>query len=417
MPEFRRENVVRSPGSPIRTLVVACALSTVLLSTGCGDDGPGAAGGGVVLQPAGVRGPDPFTPSTDIPSPQPSPVPSPPRRQAAVAAPRSVSGTTPGLYAGTPRTGSCDVRRQIGHLTADPARAGAFAAVEGVAPRDLPGYLRGLTPVVLRADTRVGNHGYKDGRATGYQAVLQAGTAVLVDTRGVPRVRCACGNPLLPPAGSGPAAVTEGTSWSGYRPAEVVVVTPAPRAVTGITIVDIAGRTWIERRCGHDTRHDRSVPPPAWATRPPAPSDPASPGTPVPLTSVAGTPSPSPSPSPGTSRPYPRDLVAPPDSSVPSAAQAGCAAPTVTVTPGAARPAASPAATGCPSAAATSAPPPAEPPSPPGTGTAPGDETSGDVGPEAVPDSPDVPDGGGLIPDDRAGTESVSGGPADVFDG
>ncbi|GHF01088.1 hypothetical protein GCM10018785_74850 [Streptomyces longispororuber] len=63
----------------------------------------------------------------------------------------------------------------------------------------MPAYLRGLTPVVPRADTRVTGHGCRDGRATGHQAVLQARTAVLVDDRGLPRVRCACGNPLLPP--------------------------------------------------------------------------------------------------------------------------------------------------------------------------------------------------------------------------
>ena len=58
-----------------------------------------------------------------------------------------------------------------------------------------PGYLRGLTSVVLRADTQVTNHGFRDARVTGFQSVLQAGTAVLVDNRGVPRVRCACGSP------------------------------------------------------------------------------------------------------------------------------------------------------------------------------------------------------------------------------
>ncbi|MGH3907098.1 MAG: DUF6777 domain-containing protein, partial [Pseudonocardiaceae bacterium] len=42
-------------------------------------------------------------------------------------------------------------------------------------------------------DTRVTNHGYRDGKATDRQAVLQAGTAVLVDEKGRPRVKCGCG--------------------------------------------------------------------------------------------------------------------------------------------------------------------------------------------------------------------------------
>ncbi|WP_157874919.1 hypothetical protein [Streptomyces resistomycificus] len=43
-------------------------------------------------------------------------------------------------------------------------------------------------------------------------------------------------------------------------------------------------------------------------------------------------------------------------------------------------------------------------------------DATDEVGPEAVPDTPDLPDGGGLIPDDPAGTDSVFGSPTDVFD-
>ena len=43
------------------------------------------------------------------------------------------------------------------------------------------------------------NHSFVGGRAVGYQAILQAGTAVLVDSSGRPVVRCRCGNPLLEP--------------------------------------------------------------------------------------------------------------------------------------------------------------------------------------------------------------------------
>ena len=67
--------------------------------------------------------------------------------------------------------------------------------------RDLPPeqvgpFLGSLTPVTLRTDTAVTNHGFRDGSATAFQSVLQAGTGVLVDAQGLPRVRCYCGNPL-----------------------------------------------------------------------------------------------------------------------------------------------------------------------------------------------------------------------------
>ncbi|PNG17556.1 DUF6777 domain-containing protein, partial [Streptomyces cahuitamycinicus] len=269
--------------TPTGTFVLACVLSTALLLSGCGgstvnggtthlgDDA--ATGGELLLQPAADPGPDPFTDSTALTAATPSPAPRTPggtgRAFTDAGGPRSLSGGTPGLYGGTERTGSCDIGRQIGHLTRDPARGRAFAQVAGIALASVPDHVRALTPVVLRADTRVTGHGYRAGRTTRYQSVLQAGTAVLVDDHGLPRLRCACGNPLRPPTARHGTPVTRGTPWPGYRPGGVIVVTPAPRAVTGFTIIDTAFRTWIERRTGHDVRHDRALPPPAWVTPPP----------------------------------------------------------------------------------------------------------------------------------------------------
>jgi hypothetical protein len=42
----------------------------------------------------------------------------------------------------------------------------------------------------------VTNHAFLNGRVIAYQAILQAGTAVLVDKYGRPVARCRCGNPL-----------------------------------------------------------------------------------------------------------------------------------------------------------------------------------------------------------------------------
>lgn len=62
--------------------------------------------------------------------------------------------------------------------------------------------VRSGSPAVAerRADTRVTNHGFADGRATEIQSILQAGTAVFVDDTGLPVVKCSCGNPLGRPA-------------------------------------------------------------------------------------------------------------------------------------------------------------------------------------------------------------------------
>jgi len=109
------------------------------------------------------------------------------------------SGGTPGLYGGTLHNAECDRTSMIQFLRANPDKASAWAQVEKISVNDIPGYINQLTPVILRADTTVTNHGFKDGQANPLQSVLQTGTAVLVDPYGVPRARCYCGNPLGPP--------------------------------------------------------------------------------------------------------------------------------------------------------------------------------------------------------------------------
>jgi len=91
--------------------------------------------------------------------------------------------------------------------------------------------------VVLRYDTRVTNHGFANGVATPYQSVLQAGTAVLVDRFGVPRARCYCGNPLLPPIPQSTPHYT-GDTWPRWSPTTIIVVVPPG---TPVTILTLAG--------------------------------------------------------------------------------------------------------------------------------------------------------------------------------
>jgi hypothetical protein len=446
---LRRENLVRTSTGTIAT---ACALSAALLVAGCGGDGGKntKSSGEVFLQPVAAQGPDPFTDSTaTAPSapprvtrtPQSTPArPTPVRTTSpAPGRMRSVSGATPGLYGGTARTGSCDVERQITYLTRDQAKARAFAQAEGISQGAIPGYLRGLTSVVLRADTQVTNHGYRDAQVTGFQSVLQAGTAVLVDNRGVPRVRCACGNPLKAGAANQGALGDNGRPWSGFRPAEVIVVTPAPQVITNITIINIVDNTWIERPLGHrGPHHDHVVPPPTHVTPAPTPTPSRTSPSPRPHDSGSsaspGGTSPSPSSSTGASL-SPSQSSSPSDSPTPEGSATDCTAPTVTVTPGAtgdttAQPP-SPGPTDCPTATVTATPTT----SPPGTtltpsqrGTTPGagtpttaapepsQDSADEIGPPTVPETPDLPDGGGLIPEDTT-TGSIFDSPTNVFDG
>ena len=110
----------------------------------------------------------------------------------------SVNGSEEGLYGGTLNACAVDREKLVGFLTTNPTRHEHGPACS-VVTDEIPAYVRNLTPTVLLYDTRVTNHGFANGRATAFQSVLQAGTAVLVDGRGNPVVRCRCGNPLTEP--------------------------------------------------------------------------------------------------------------------------------------------------------------------------------------------------------------------------
>lgn len=101
---------------------------------------------------------------------------------------------------------------------------------------EIPAYIAQLTSIILVSDTRVTNHGYENGVATPLQYVLQAGTAVLVDRYGVPRARCFCGNPLLPPAPVQGTPTYVGNAWPGFDPTRVIVVVQNPTPVDSFEI-------------------------------------------------------------------------------------------------------------------------------------------------------------------------------------
>ncbi|WP_405539986.1 hypothetical protein OG787_49095 [Streptomyces sp. NBC_00075] len=336
----------------VTSVVAAVALIVVLTRSDGGSGGTSdQAGGEVFLQAADTSGPDPFTESTakDSSAP-PATTPTATVSETATAnVVRRVDGGAAGLYGGTRKVASCDVEKQIQALRAAPAKNSAFASVLGLQPARVPGYLRSLTPVQLRMDTRVTNHGYRDSAATTYQAVLQTGTAVLVDDRGRPRVRCACGNPLTDPVRQS-AARPRGDAWPSYRTSNVVYVAPAVTVVNIFVVYDPDRRDWFHRHPGDTGGKDRKTDPPV---KDPTPS-------------VSSSESSS-TPSQGSSEPSSPDSSAPESSKssestseapglLPQRSPVPCvSSPTASPAPPAATDTASPSATPCPSA--SSAPP------------------------------------------------------------
>jgi len=207
----------------------------------------------VTLEPASSPGPNPFTnsvasgPTVNVAGNALAEsgalrktLPSDQRTHTLVA-----TGTAPGLYGGSGDVHVCDPQKLVAFLTQHQDKAAAWSGVLGIAPKNIASYVATLTPVLLTSDTLVGNHGFQGGVATSELSVLQAGTAVMVDATGTPRVKCNCGNPLTPPELiTLSKANTRGTAWPGYTPAAVTAVRPGPATAT-LTLVDVGtGQTY-----------------------------------------------------------------------------------------------------------------------------------------------------------------------------
>ncbi|MCX4744904.1 hypothetical protein OG455_05100 [Kitasatospora sp. NBC_01287] len=266
----------------VGVVVVAVVLAVILVerqpkssSPTVSASAPSSPGSKVTLVAAAAPGQDPYTtsvaaspsagPSGGSPGAASGPAPGTITVSAGPGGAQNVSGGTVGLYGGTEQVASCDVAQLSEFLTTHPDKGNAWAGVEGIDIGQIPAYLHTLTPVVLRVDTRVTNHGFAGGAATSYQSVLQAGTAVLVDDRGVPRARCACGNPLLPPTADSASPQYTGDAWSGFSATQVVEVQPAPAPVGSLVLVDQGSGHWFTRPVGGTGAGDRATTAPTGA--------------------------------------------------------------------------------------------------------------------------------------------------------
>jgi hypothetical protein len=244
-------------------LVVIVALGAVVgVLALSGDDDGNEDTSEFELEPISSTGQNPFMPAVGI-------------DQANVTPPAQTGGTfegnTPGLYGGTRNVAQCDAQQMVTYLQQNPDLGSAWASVIGISVSQIPTYVAELTPVVLRSDTYVTNHGFENGRATPIPAVLQAGTAVLVDKYGTPVTKCYCGNPLRPPPRYGKTRYA-GPRWGAFEPSGITIIQKTTVIIDIFVLVDpVTGET-IMRPRGPGANDQPSTPPPAPAPPPPPPA-------------------------------------------------------------------------------------------------------------------------------------------------
>lgn len=265
------------------------------------------------FEPAGELGEDPFAPDLRLVT-ETAPVD-------AISLPSGeVDGRSPGVW--NPVQGACDRAALLETLQADPERNTAWRSVFNLTESDLQEFVDRLQTVTLAQDSVVMNHGYSDGKAQPVRTILQAGTIVLVDGFGVPRVLCKCGNPLLTTA---PVAMETpiGQSWSNFDSKRVVSLVPveeptllAPRPTLTPTPTPLPLDPTPTPTQLPETPTPTSIPTPApTTTATPVPvAPPPPPPTAVPTPTVAlPTPSPVPTPTPAPPPLQVSCRVTPPD--------------------------------------------------------------------------------------------------------
>ncbi|MFJ2241491.1 DUF6777 domain-containing protein [Streptomyces sp. NPDC087859] len=183
-----------------------------------------------------------------------------------------IGGGDPGLYGGTRDAGHCDKAKLVEFLEKPENRdkAKEWAEVEGLDDvGEIRGFVKNLTPVLLRADTLVKNHDFdkKKGKRKAFDALLEAGIAVLVDQLGRPAVQCSCGNPLASFKDDADDADVKfdarNKKWPSYDSEKVAKVKAAPEddPVEVFQLVDVEDPdAGLAREAGTDGTEDEVLP-------------------------------------------------------------------------------------------------------------------------------------------------------------
>jgi len=170
-----------------------------------------------------------------------------------------MTSTEDGIFAGSEGVAPCVPDDLTAALTPDAPETAAWAEIQQIGIESVPTFIDELTSAVLSADTRITDHELVDGVAIPRQAVLQVGTAVMVDEFGAPRVRCASGSPLAPPEAIEDTTSYVGVAWDTFALAETVAVLPASTPVDDFVLTDVAGGPDFIRPVGSSGATDRPL--------------------------------------------------------------------------------------------------------------------------------------------------------------
>jgi hypothetical protein len=263
-------------------LVLGLVFGAGALVAGCGGAGGSTSGsevfvqgaGEVFCEPAGDPGPESFTGSSllvdhVVPSPEVmASVTTVPALAVAAVQMAALAGDTLGLYGGSRSKVTSNKEAQLAFLQQNLDKAKAFCAAlnadptlkwsggDQVTPDQLAAYFAELTPLLLTRDIRVTNHGYRDGGPTPRQSILQAGQLVLVDRYGVPRTRCECGNPLIPPKAVTAKPKYTGSPWPNFNPGTVVVIQSTTVIIDVFVLIDVLTGQTFTRPAGTSGGND-----------------------------------------------------------------------------------------------------------------------------------------------------------------
>ncbi|MBV9473529.1 MAG: Fic family protein, partial [Solirubrobacterales bacterium] len=285
------------PASLAAALLAACAVSACGGSssskTAAGVKGPSE----VLAAPISTAGANPFTPSagTDKAGVKP-----PAAAASTTGGPATYVASLPGLYGGTRNYKSCDAEKLVTFLQHSPDKAAAWASTLGISTTNIPQYVSGLTPVLLRTDTRVTNHGYVNGVADPIQSVLEAGTAVLVNQYGEPVVKCYCGNPLTPPELLSQPVYT-GPLWPSFTTTNITIIQQSTTIINTYTLFDPDTGTEFKRKAGLTGTDGPYINAGPKTPTPGGPTTPSSPSQPPSQTSTSGQTSTRPAENPSVS--------------------------------------------------------------------------------------------------------------------
>jgi hypothetical protein len=286
--------------------IVALAASAVTLAA-CGSaskqqaaaQGPTGVTGPteVALEPVGKPTHNPFT----TPVGKDKKRVKPPRKAASpTGGVATYSGNLPGLYGGTRNYATCNASQMVSFLEQNYDKALAWSRTLGIEVSDIRSYVSNLTPVILRTDTRVTNHGYLNGTATAIQSVLQAGTAVFVNSYGQPVVKCYCGNPLTPAVAAFRPVYT-GIQWVNFSTTHITIIQKSVTIIDNFTLYDPRTGTTFKRPAGTDGSDDS----PYAGSQPQQPAATPTPQAPAPAAPQAPPPAAPQAPPTSTQAPQP----------------------------------------------------------------------------------------------------------------